>query len=174
MAFNGAFTISQGVDPQSFTITDSSIGSDVNLTDRKVYLNKIDGTTLIPSGTTTTFIDWPIANGPLVLTGILTKDFSLSIEVDWVSSSPLPSPSTYTSTQLITFTGNTNTFIYSLIQQLAAKDNLSNDTNFYDNLSKIQTEVDGAVMATTYGDQAGSQSCLDRAYYLQINQSLFF
>lgn len=169
MAFAAHFSATQGSDPTSFNLVDDSTGSDVNLTTRTISLNLANGTLL--GGST---IPWTIASGSTkALTGYLPKDYSISITVVWTSSSPIPG-STYTYTALYTFTGNSNTFIYSLIQQLAAQPNLNNDTNFYNNLSRAQTDVDSATQATTYGDQAAAQSELDDLYYLQVNQNNFF
>lgn len=167
--FNGSFAISQGTDVTKFTISDNSTGSDPNLTGRTIYLYQSNGELLGGSA-----INWPLSDGSTKEIELLTKDYSLSINVVWASISPLPSPSTYTLTSLYTFTGNTNAFIYGIIQQLAAQPNLSNDTNFYDSLSKIQTDLDCAVQANTYGDQFSAQFALDRCYSLIVNESMFF
>lgn len=169
MAFAGNFSVSQGVDSTSFTITDTSTGSDPSLTGRTITLALVNG-----SGLGNSPVNWPLSDGSTkVLTGYLPRDYSVNITVSWTSSSPIPG-STYTKTALYTFTGNTNAFIYSLIQDLAAQQNLSNDNGFYQNLGLLQTNVDSANTATTYGDQFSAQSALDRAYYLQTNQNLFF
>lgn len=169
MAFNGSFQISQTSDVTSFIITDNSTGSDPNLTGRTISLFLADGSLL--GGST---IDWPIGEGSIKTISLLTRDYSLNIKVDWTSSSPLPPPSTYTLTALYTFTGNTITFIYGLIQQLAALPNLQNDTNYYTNLSKIQTFVDGANTAGSYDDQSNSQFQLDLAYEMILNEAKYF
>lgn len=169
MAFNGSFAVSQTSDITSFILTDNSTGSDPSLTGRTISLFLADGSLL--GGVT---IDWPIGEGPTKTIDLLQRDYSISIKVDWASSSPLPPPSAYTLTALYTFVGNTNTFIYSLIQQLAALPALNNDTTFYDYLSKIQTDLDGAITAGSFDDQAAAQSCLDRCYYIILNQANFF
>lgn len=169
MAFNGNFSVSQTSNVQEFLINDTSSGSDANLTGRTISLFLADGSLL--GGST---INWPIGEGSTKTISLLTRDYSINIKVDWASSSPLPSPSTYTLTELYTFSGNTNTFIYSLVQQLAALPTLNNDTTFYQYLSQLQTDVDGAVTAGSYDDQAGAQSCLDRCFYIIQNQANFF
>lgn len=169
MAFAAHFSVTQGSDPQSFSLIDDSTGSDANLTTRTISLFLADGTLL--GGST---IAWPISAGATkALTGYLTRDYVINISVAWTSTSPIPG-STYTYAALFSFTGNSNAFVYTLIQQLAAQESLSNDNGFFENLSKAQTDIDSAGLATTYGDQAGAQACLDRVYYLQTNQSLFF
>ena len=169
MAFSAHFSISQGSDPQSFSVVDDSTGSDVNLTGRTISLELVDGEEL--TGAT---ISWPIAEGATkVLTDALTRDFALNITVDWASSSPIPG-STYTYTALYGFTGNTNAFIYGLIQDIAAQNSIINDTNYFDNLSRITQEVDNCDQAVTYGDQFSGQSALDRSYEMIINADKYF
>lgn len=169
MAYDLNFSVSQGVDPTSFSIEDISTGSDPNLTGRTISLALIDGSLLGGSA-----VSWPIAEGSTkTLTGYLARDYSLNITVTATSSSPIPG-STYTKTALYSFQGNTNNFIYGLIQDLAAQQSLSSDNGFYENLGKIQTEVDSSVIATSYGDQWSSQACLDRAYTMMINQNSIF
>lgn len=173
MAFNGAFTISQGTDPKSFVITDTSTGTDVNLTARKIYLYLADGTTLVPSGSANAWIDWPIANGPITIS-LLTKDYSLNIEIVWVSSSQLPSPSTYLQFQLKTFTANLELFDYGLTQMMADNNLLVTDGKFFLNKELLRLFIDDATNATTYNDQYNAQLNLDAGYNLQQNQSTNF
>ncbi len=173
MAFNGNFTATQSIDGLTLTITDTSTGSDANLTDRRVYLNQYNGTTLVPTGTSTPYIDWPTANGPLVLP-IFKKDYSLNINVQWISSSPLPSPSVYSVFQLITFTNNTYLFYYSLTQLQAANQQLTNDYGYFNNKVKLLVYLNDAINATTYNDQFAAQRSLDRAYELQTNANVYF
>ena len=174
MAFNGAFSISQGTDSTSFVITDTSTGSDTNLTDRKIYLNQSNGTTLIPANNPNAWIDWPIALGPITLTGILNQDYSLNIQVVWVSSSPLPSPSTYVQFQLKTFTANLELFDYMLTQQMAANNLLANDNNFLPNKELLRLYIDNANGATSFSDQYNAQLNLNAGYAMQVNQNNFF
>jgi hypothetical protein len=169
MAFNGNFTVSQGTDTSGFTLTDTSTGSDINLTGRTVSLIKTDGTLL--GGAT---INWPIGQSSITVTNVLDKDYSLSILVVWTSSSPLPSPSTYTKTIINTFLGYINNFIYGLIQQLTAQPDIKIDRFFYANLSKIQTEADNANQATTFNDQFSAQGAVLRAQYLITNKAYNF
>lgn len=169
MAFNGNFTAIQSSDISGFTITDTSSGADGGLTDRQVSIYTVSGSLLTGS-----VIDWPIANGPLVLTGILPKDYSLSILVSWISSSPLPSPSTYTKTGISTFTGNSYYFLMGLVMQIAAKQGITNDNQFLANMNIIYTYLDNANLAQTYNNQGDAQENLDLAFGMISNPKLFF
>jgi len=169
MAFNGDYSVSQGLDPTSFTLTDTSTGSDPSLVTRTISLFQADGSLLGGSA-----ISWPYSDGSTkALTGYLSRDFALNIVVDWTSSSPLPS-STYTKSAYYGFTGNTNYFIYNLIQDIAAQPSILNDAGYYENLSKLQTEVDSCALAISFADLFNAQSALDRAFYIMSNQQFFF
>ncbi len=169
MAFNGNFSVSQGVDVQSFTLTDTSTGSDVNLTGRTIYLYLADGT-LLGGGA----INWPLSDGSTkTLTGYLPKDYSLNILVTWQSSAPIGG-STYSKAEVVTFTGNSNAFAYGLLQQIAATQSLTSDNDFEANFAILNSEILNAGRASTYGNQGNAQQCLDRIYNMIIKQQFYF
>lgn len=169
MAFAGDFSVSQGVDVQSFTITDASTGSDPNLTGRTISLLKIDNTQL--SGST---INWPLSDGSTkLISGLLTRDFSLNILVTWASSSPIPG-STYSKNHIVTFTGNSNEFAYGLLQQIAANQSITSDNGFLMNLALVNSDIQNAIRANSYLDQGNAQAALDRIYNFIVNQQFYF
>jgi hypothetical protein len=169
MAFSGDYSASQGLDVQSFQLTDTSTGSDPNLTTRSISLYKTDNTLLGDA-----VIPWPLSDGATItINGLLLRDYSLNIVCNWSSSSPIPG-SSYTKSSIVTFTGNSNEFAYGLLQQIAAQQNITNDTGFLYNLALINSDIRNADRATTYADQGNSQAALDRIYYFIVNQSKFF
>lgn len=168
MSFNGSFAVSLGATPLSFVLTDNSTGSDTNLTDRRITLYMADGSVLVPVGSTLTYIDWPIGNGPITIS-LLTQDFSLNISVQWISSSPLAPPSTYALASLNTFTGNSQLADYGLTQQMVANWLLAQDDHFLSNKELLQLYIENAVNATTYNDQFNAQLNLNAAYELTSN-----
>lgn len=177
MSFNGAASISQGVDPTSFSVTDTSTGSDTNLTTRQIFLYLSDGSTLTPPGSATPYIPWPIVSGigdVINLTGILQRDYSINAVVLWVSSSPLSPPSTYTYSVLKTFIGNIQLFAYGLTQLQAGNPLLVNDNGYFPNKSKLRVLIEDAIDCETYNDQYNSQLSLNAAYKLQVNQKSYF
>lgn len=170
MSFISSFSAAQGADISSFTLTDDSVGTDSNLSGRTISIYKSDGTLL--TGAT---ISWPLSDGSTkTLSGVLTKDFSLNIIVVWASSSPLSPPSVYTASGLFSFVGYTKAFIDEQIGAMASNPNIINDQNFYEDLGKLQTELDNAEEAADTGEQASSQNALDRAKYLIDNSNNFF
>jgi hypothetical protein len=176
MAFNGAFTVNPPTtDATTFSLTDVSTGSDTNITDRRVFLFKNDGTTLVPQGSGTTYIDWPLSAGStLTLTGILLQDWSLNIQVQWISSSPLAPPSTYSQTTLYTFTANIYNFLYGLSELQSANTLVLNDNNWKQNKFNCYMWLKDAVTTTTYGNQFLAQQAINQIYNYINNQQIYF
>lgn len=169
MAFAGDFSVSQGVDVQSFTISDTSTGSDPNLTGRTISLVLIDNQLLGGS-----VISWPLSDGSSkLISGLLQRDYSLNIGVTWQSSSPIPG-STYSKNHIVAFTGNSSQFAYGLLQQIAAQQSIVNDNEFMYNLFLINSDIINSGRAADFLDQGNSQAALDRIYYKITNQNLFF
>jgi hypothetical protein len=84
MAFNGNFSVTPNTaDISKFTLTDTSTGSDAGLTGRRIYLYKTDGTTIVPAGTSTEYILWPLVAtiGDTIEIDVLDKDYAISIVV---------------------------------------------------------------------------------------------
>lgn len=176
MPFTGNFSIVQNTNLTSLTITDiSSGGTDSNITFRHIFLYKADGTTLVPAGTTTDYINFPIVSGAgdSIILNVLQKDYSLSALIVWNSTSPIMG-ATYQKTIVFTSTGNLNKSLYGLIQSVSAQYSILNDTNYFENLSKLQVNIDCAVQANVYADQFSAQSGIDRAYALLNNQTSNF
>jgi hypothetical protein len=173
--FNGAFTAAQLSNDADLLFTDVSTGSDGALTERRIFPYKADGTLLLPAGNTTGYIVWPIASSTLTVAGLLAKDYALSINVVWISSSPLAPPSTYTATNLYGFTGYTTDFSYSLAQQVTANQTLLNDNQFQLNWCILNNEVINCNLAISPKQSIlNAQAALDRARYLIVNASKFF
>ncbi len=169
MAFNSDFTASQGINVQDFTLTDTSTGSDPNLTSRSISLYKTDNTLLGGA-----VISWPLSDGATkLISGLLLRDYSLNIVVTWASSSPIPG-STYTKAHVATFGGNSNEFAYGLLQQIAAQQSITSDDGFLYNLALVNSDIRNAYRANFYSDQGNAQAALDRIYYFIVNQNKFF
>lgn len=169
MAFNASFTVASLITPGSAVINDTSTGSDSNLTDRRIYLYMADGNLL-----TGNYIDFPLSAGSSITLDVLNVDYSLQIVVQWLSSSPLPSPSTYSASGLFLFRGYSLQFLDQQIGSIQSNPAILQDTNFYNSLGKLQTDIDCAIQAASTGQQASSQAALNRIQYLIDNQNKFF
>lgn len=177
MAFTGSFTLTQTSDITSLVINDTSSYSDEptgTFSTRQIRLYKVDTTTLVPTGTTTTYIDFPFSAGSsITITGVLLTDYSLSANVVWLSNSPQPG-SVYTATEVVTFLNYINDFIYGKVQQLAASPSLLNNTQWQDSMQIMYNEKENAEQATLYDDQFAAQSAINRAFYLINNENMYF
>ena len=169
MAFSGDFSATQGVDVGAFQLTDVSTGSDPALTGRTVSLFQTNNALL--GGAT---IDWPLSAGStLTISGLLGRDYSLNILVTWQSSSPIPG-SSYSKARIVTFTGNSNAFAYSLLEQIAATQSITNATGFENNLAIINSQIRNAQRANSYADQGNAQIQLDFIYNKIVYQTMYF
>lgn len=68
--------------PSTIVFTDTSTGSDSNVTERRIYLRTYNGSYLVPDGATTDYIVWPLATNPFYL-DILPVDMAFDITVVW-------------------------------------------------------------------------------------------
>lgn len=166
------FSISQNYGSiDSFTITDTSTGSDAGLTLRLIYLQKYDGDYLVPDGTTTDYIVWPIGDSSLLIEDVLDKDYCLDITVQYFTGSSV----TYTKTRLVLFSAYSELFLRQLTQQVAANRLRLDQNNYWFNKLKLRTLIDDAEQAVTLlNDQTTATFCLDEAKKLTDNISAFF
>lgn len=152
-------------------LEDTSTGTDVAIAKRRVTLQKSDGTYLVTSGTTTTYMDWSLSFNFIDL-NVLDRDYALNITVQWLNSS---NTVLYTKTLLFDFTTYSELFYYSLTQYQTANPNIINDTKFYTNKLKLRTCIDEANQAISVGsDIQSSQAALNRAKFFIDNPTIFF
>lgn len=172
MAFTPDFTTAQLAGTlTSFTITDTSTGDESAITDRFIYLRKYDGTYLVPNGTTTDFIEWPMADDTLTIEDILDKDYCLDITVVFLSGSTIAD----TKIILTLFTGYGDVFLRKLTQAVAANRELINRANYWVNKNKVRVLYDDAAQGTSFlNDQTIATFCLDEAKKLTDKIQTFF
>lgn len=156
------------------TFTDTSTGL-VGVTGRLIYLQKYDGTYLVPTGTTTSYVYWPYQSGTgdTINIDCLDKDYSLFVTVVFYSGSSIA----YTATSYAygLFTGYSELFLRKLTQVVAANRLLLTNKNYWENKIKLRTLVDDAEQAISLiNDQTIAQWNLDEAKKLTDNPSLFF
>jgi hypothetical protein len=172
MALTASFAATQTIGlPSKIYLSDTSTGSDVAITSRRVYLTDAAGNAVVPTGTTTSYILWPYANSTITI-DVLEQDMALNVQVDWLNVS---NAVLYTSTQTLGFTMYSEMFYYELTQSQTGIPLIIADTNYYQNKMILRCNIDEANQAITYaGDLYAAQSALDRAAYLIANQTLFF
>ena len=170
MALSPSFTAGQNPNsPSTIVLTDTSTGTDVAVVGRRVYITDSAGNAVVPSGTTTSYVVWAIADTEISI-NCLTQDMALSIKVDWLDVS---NTILYTLTQQFCFPAFNQQFAYSLCQGLVPPITLN--TNYSSNLAALWTSIKGAINAVVENnDIQNSQNCLNQATYLQNNKNLFF
>lgn len=156
--------------PSTMVITDTSTGSDPSITIRRIYLSKSDGTYLVPEGTTTDYIEWPIAETSITL-DVLDRDLALEILVQWLAGAVI----TYSYENSYVFAAYTNTFLYNLSVDQSSNPAIINATDFFANKTKMYSYVKEAENAITIGeDITKAQFCMDKAYSMIFNEDKYF
>lgn len=172
MALTPSFSVSQNSgSPNLINLTDTSAGSDVLVTKRRIFLLQADGTYLVPLGTTTDYIDWALASTSISL-DVLTQDTALEITVQWLNVSNVV---LYTVTTAFSFSAYGETFYYGLTQQQSANPEIIASLNFYQAKMMVRVELDSAAQAINFAsDIQGAQQCFDRLQVIINNQNFFF
>jgi hypothetical protein len=166
------FTASQySGTPSVITLTDTSTGSDVTITSRRVYLLQANGTFLVPAGTATDYILWDLVDASISI-DVLSQDSALSITVQWMNAG-----NTVVTSKTISFafTAYNETFYYGLTESQVANANLTASTNWYQTKLILRVEIDSADQAITFAsDIYSAQAALNRATFISTNQAYFF
>lgn len=172
MAISPSFTASQNSGtPNLIFLTDTSTGTDVTIAKRRIYLLQSNGTYLIPTGTTTDYIEWALADVTISL-NVLIQDTALSITVQWLTSGNVVVANKTTS---FAFTAYNETFYYGLTESQVANANLTASTNWYQTKMILRVELDSAYQAISFAsDIFSAQAALNRATFISTNQSYFF
>lgn len=169
------FSVSQSAGlPENLTFTDISTGSDPAVTQRRIYLLQSDGTYLVPTGTSTDYIEWPLATNPITVENLLSQDTALSITVQWldVSNTVL-----YTKTAAYGFQAFGENFYYGLVLQQVpiTVPAIQQSTNYWENLSMFRCLLDSAYNAITLNsDVYAAQTCYDADQNIISNQQFYF
>lgn len=172
MPLSPAFSISQtALNTRLAIATDTSTGSDVAITGRRITFTTNSNTTLVVSGTTTSYNLWALVDTTASF-NILPQDYALSILVQWVNVSGTV---LYSSIQSYCLAYNNKQNFYYLIQQQALTPNIVQDANYYSNLAIYWANIIGAEQAIEIGnDLSASQNCLDRATEMLTNEAKYF
>lgn len=160
--------------PSVINIQDTSTGSDGAVTQRRVYLVDWQGNYVVPSGTTTSYVQWPLAQTSISI-DCLSEDMALSITVEWLNVSNV---ALYNKTEMVGFTLYNESFYYSLTQAQAAASTpttILQDTTFLKNKSNLRLFIDSGDQAVTLAsDIVSAQQCYNLASNLTNNQDFYF
>lgn len=175
MPYTANFTVSQSpTNPALVIITDTSTGSDPSIDSRRVTITDCYGNYLVPTGVTTNYIAWPLVDNPLIV-NVLTQDTAVNIKVEWLdATTPVPVV-LYDLDQNYCLSEYNKQFLYYLIQLQAHAYNIIQDNSYWDNVGTFWANIIGAINAVEVGnDIFASQACLNRATFMQQNESNYF
>ena len=172
MALTTSFTVSQSaLTPSTLTVTDTSTGSDSNVTQRRLYIQDANGNYLVPAGTTTNYIQW-VYSSPSITVNVLTQSTAALIRVDWLDVIDVVK---YTLANTYALPEYDKQFLYYLVQLVGLQPTTPADTNYSSNVGLYWTNIVAGINAVTYGnDISAGQSAFDRATYMRLHQAQFF
>ncbi len=173
MPLTPAFTASQSAaQPSTVVFQDTSTGSDVAVTQRRIYVTDNNGDPVVPSGTLTDYIQWPLATNPITVLSLLPADMACLVSVQWLNVS---NDVLYELDETFCFAANNQQNFYFQIQQLGLQPSSMQDTSFLSNLEKYWILIVGAQNAITYADDiAGSQNLLNMATNIKNYNAINF
>lgn len=162
-----SFTIGVTNNPASVVITDTSTGSDVAITDRKVIFTQTDSISLSGSP-----YDFPLSAGASITLNPLDKDYALTTTVNWTD---INGNVLYTADVIFFFKGYALQFLEGLTQQQIANPSIVNDQNFIPNKFNLFQEVQSAQNAIDIGQSVfAAESCVLRYQLLMTNDNFYF
>lgn len=174
MALTVSFTAeSVSGSPSDILFTDTSTGTDVAVTSRRIYVSDKDGDFLVEDGTSTEYEVWAIPLATDITLDLLASDMAVRITVQWLDVSNVV---LYDYTiDAIGFTEYNEDFDYELTQRMSANPLLINDNNFWGNKSKLRSLIDAGNNAiTNASDISNAQLCYDVATGMQDNAQYLF
>jgi hypothetical protein len=172
MALTPNFTATQLLgQPDIIVLTDTSTGSDVAVTSRRVYLRDAYNDTIVPAGTLTAYVAWAIGD-PSINIDVLTKDMALYVKVEWLNVS---NAVLYEKEVLYGFKGFNEDFAFALTGYLANNYKRTADSGFLDNLFLLRTYIDSGNQAIELGgDIAKAQTLYDQATAIRTKSQYIF
>lgn len=171
MALSPSIEVLQSaITPANVTITDNSGGSDVAITQRRVFVSDSEGNYLTGDGTVN-YTEWALADVSITLS-ILTQDIGANVKTQWLDVGNEVLYEYDNTYPLAKF--NKNFFVY-LVQLQGLAPSIYQDTNYSSNIAVFWTNIKGGVNAVEEGNNiAAAQNCFDRATYMRLHQSDFF
>lgn len=172
MAISPAFTVAQTpTAPAYVVVTDTSTGSDASIASRRVYFQDAYGNYVVPSGTSTSYVEWAYADSSITI-NLLTTDLAVNVTVQWLDASNVV---LYTLSEEYCLSEYNQQFFYYLLQNLALTPSIAQDANYFSNMSTYWMNIIGAQQAVTIGaDISASQNSINRADIMRNNENKYF
>jgi len=155
------------------TLIDTSDGTDVSITQRRVFFRTSTNTYLTDGqgiSTTSAYVTWSYADASQVF-DILTESTSLEITVQWLAGSTV----IYTYTNTFIFDLQDYVFALGILASQTSSPGVLQDTNYYNSFLQFIVNLFNAESAITVGsDLYSSQNALNRNQVMITNENMFF
>lgn len=156
------------------TVNDTSTGSDVLVTQRRVYFTLANAAYLTTSAANSAgYFPWAYAATSLTVNDLLDKDYALNILVQWLNVS---NTVLYSKTIIYGFDSYEEAFLAQLTcAQSSSNPALINNQNYWLNKITLRTQVDDAAQAIEQGNNIlAAQAAYNRGTYIVAHPQLFF
>jgi hypothetical protein len=172
MSFVPFITVKQSaLTPSYVDIVDASSGSDVLIVGRRVTIQDSLGNYLVPKGTNTNYVLWPLANADINL-NILTEDKCVDILVEWLNVSNVAIYSYENTYPLAEFNKQ---FFVQLVADQGLTPGIYQDSNYSGNIAVFWSNIVAGINAVTDGSNiAAGQACFNRATAMRLQQNIYF
>jgi hypothetical protein len=168
------FGISQSAsNTATITVSDSSSGSDVAISSRKIFIQLANGNYLGEDGevATATAINWSYADTSKTIS-VLPRSEAPAVTVQWLNSGGTV---LYSKTIKYCLNLADYMFLLGLTMQQVANNSITQDKDWYANKMQMIVNANDAENAIEYAnDITLAQNALDRNYFLIQNESKFF
>lgn len=173
MALTPNFSSSESLSSNDLvTFTDTSTGTDLGLTSRKIFVRLANGNWLTTAGESTTSASetWAIADTTIVLS-LLTQSTTANVTVQWLTGTTV----TYTKTILMEWDLYDCLFLYGLLSAQTSSPAKTDTQGYWPNSFQMITNLFQSEQAVELMDDLySSQGALDRNQYFINNENLFF
>lgn len=172
MSFNPSIAVTQSaLTPNIVTAIDDSTGVDAAITQRRIYVQTANGVYLVPSGITTNYTPWALADVSIAL-NILTQDECVNIITQWldVSNNVL-----YTYENQYALSEYNKQFLVYLVSAQGLTPGIVQDSNYSGNMSLFWVNIISGINQVEFGDDiSGGQAAFNRATQMRLSQNLYF
>lgn len=162
----GSVNTGATIDDTAIILTDTSTGSDGNISSRSIALYTAANVLLVPP------ISWAYPSPNPITINPLTTDIALNIIVTWLSAGGAV---LYTASQIAAFTGFGENFNYNLIQTETSSPGILQDVNYQNYVSTLNNYLTNAVKAISIGQSIGNaQAMILKENALVTNSNLYY
>jgi hypothetical protein len=156
----------------SVLVTDTSTGSDGGIVARRIFFQEYNGSYLVPSGTLTDYVPFPLGGSTITIDNLLLKAWALNVRVDWVDTN---GNALYSLTILNGYPSYIKYGLYQLSQYQIPNNNLLKVRNYRQAKLDVWDAVISGDNAISQGsDITNAQRCYDAATAILSNPSNFY